>query len=112
MLDIGNLFDLAFREGNNLDYGAKENEVELMQFTGLLDKNGKEIYEGELVRFEMGNTKYVGKVIWGSFGDSEYATTGFHVEYGTYTDEYIGLYEGEDFEILGNIYKNPELLRV
>jgi uncharacterized phage protein (TIGR01671 family) len=77
-----------------------------MQYTGLHDKNGKEIYEGDIVKFE--NIK--AKIIYGFCG--------FEFEWiDGYTDK-IRLCKTEPlfknvsliFEVIGNIYENPELL--
>jgi uncharacterized phage protein (TIGR01671 family) len=66
----------------------------LMQFTGLKDKNGKEIYEGDIVRSE---TYEINKheVIW------------FYTYWQPF--EYYMSQIEEDFEVIGNIYENPEL---
>ena len=87
-------------------------EVELMQFTGLKDKNGKEIYEGDILR-DHGEE--------GAF--YEYP---FYIEYskerGSFDfvdkfDYYFGIARYTAFqiscervEVIGNIYENPELL--
>lgn len=65
-----------------------------MQFTGLHDKNGKEIYEGDIVR--SGGTNYKVKMEFGMW--MPFDTTG---EYGP---------EPENTTIIGNIYENSELL--
>ena len=86
--------------------------AELMQYTGLKDKNGVEIYEGDIVRFEA--------IEWtGNNGD--------RVEYQgvvEYSEEHIAFsyklptgleaipYESTNIEVIGNIYENPELLGV
>ena len=80
------------------------------QFTGLMDKNGAEIYEGDIVEWEIDNRKYVVKFWEGMF----YAS----VE--EYNEGILGGYplhvitqgdEGYRCEIVGNIHDNTELLK-
>lgn len=75
--------------------------LELMQYTGLKDKNGVEIYDGNIVRcFRDGPSEVVFKK--GCFGLETYTAIGNY--YSTF-DEVYGY-----CEIIGNIYENPELL--
>lgn len=75
-------------------------QFELMQFTGLLDKNGKEIYEGDIVRYEdYANSKKVVK--W----DDD--RVGFLFKR---KGQYDGLLNLMKVIVIGNIYENPELL--
>lgn len=84
------------------------------QYTGLKDKNGKEIYEGDVVQnivtrrdFTMpkDTTPY-------SYTDVEYATQQT-VEYDEHWAEFkvISTIERGILEVIGNIYENPELLK-
>jgi uncharacterized phage protein (TIGR01671 family) len=94
---------------------------ELMQFTGLHDKNGKEIYEGDIVKWV---SKFKGTEILTpeKTGQIKYNEQGciFHIDYELnkkqYYKELIADYGDEDgymmtsIEIIGNINENPELL--
>lgn len=75
----------------------------LMQYTGLNDKNGKEIYEGDIV----GDNKIKWIVKWNKnrMGFSLYPTTEQ-----LYDEMPINVENKLGFKILGNIYDNPELL--
>lgn len=73
-------------------------DYELMQFTGLKDKNGKEIYEGDVLRFL--DKQIYEKVLF---------KNGMFVR--EWAEQENPLYLGLDhFEIIGNIWENPELL--
>lgn len=78
--------------------GDDENEYQLMQFTALLDRNGKEIYEGDVLKTKHGR----GQVIWHGFSAS------FAVALDN-KEKPLLLVES-DQEVVGNIYENPELV--
>lgn len=85
-------------------------KVPVMQYTGLKDKNGKEIYEGDILEYQdISGRKQIGDV-----RTPEYLFFYIHAKDGD--DE--GNQDGElhpdyqqDYEIIGNIYENPELLK-
>lgn len=71
----------------------------LMQYIGLHDKNGKEIYEGDILKgtfygFPMPKYDYVFQIYW------DEKEKGFMANY----------FEPSECEVIGNIYDNPELL--
>nr|DAN42585.1 MAG TPA: YopX protein [Caudoviricetes sp.] len=85
-------------------------EIKLMQSTGLHDKNGKEIFEGDILGIETDEGVLNVNIFW----DSKHAL--FMFESKKYNEEELlaELVEGNTypFEIIGNIYENPELLEV
>jgi len=82
---------------------VEENEkMVFMQYTGLKDKNGKEIYEGDILEWENWRGLIRGAVVW----DNEKAM--YFAKCGKY------FAQGQDFhltKIIGNIYENQELLK-
>jgi uncharacterized phage protein (TIGR01671 family) len=95
-------------------------EIELMQYTGLEDKNGKEIYEGDIVSTESYETAMMKH--WGKDFESKQKHYGIRYErasfrlYDLKTDLWIAVLDHhvmskvESLEVIGNIYENPELL--
>jgi len=73
----------------------------LMQFTGIKDKNGVEVYEGDIVRYEYG---HIGVVTW---IDDMYAFS-FDMS-PVVADQECGGVKPDDIEVIGNIHQKPEL---
>lgn len=94
---------------SNTYYFVKPETV--AQFTGLLDKNGKEIYEGDILKFGYpingadDEPDFLDLVVVIDFHGAAFWFTG-----GGYTDCNWHFYNAENREIIGNIYDNPEHL--
>ena len=78
------------------------------QYTGLTDKNGRRIFEGDIVRFididfDGSERKAVGVIAWNR------KAANFDIVKGTYRlDFHYPVFE--EIEVIGNIYDNPELM--
>jgi uncharacterized phage protein (TIGR01671 family) len=106
--------DIAINGNGNLlitDSGWYENfenqnlsDYVVQQFTGEYDKNKKEIYEGDIIRSyskEFINDNYEAEVV--------FMDAAFHSKINE--KEYAGLWSGDDIEVIGNIFENPEFLK-
>lgn len=118
---VGNVFDdnenytahSMWIEPSMVDYKCtpqwmnfdEHSNIELMQYTGLLDKNGKEIYEGDIVKepyyVDENNGYLLLEVLFnnGCFVGKVINKDGFGLQN-------LTMYK----EVIGNIYENPELL--
>ena len=90
------------------------------QFTGLTDKNGKRIFEGDVVKGEFLWSDIVGQVVWGEYSHSkcdEYSCEHYglyvkpirEVKNNRYENTGWDLYSMDMVEVIGNIHDNPEL---
>lgn len=79
-----------------------------MQFIGLKDKNGAEVYEGDVIELDstiIGGKAIRGKVIWNNDTTMSRLEWGVWTKKGYYPTDFMGY-----LEVIGNIYENPELL--
>jgi len=93
----------------------------LMQYTGLKDKSGKEIYEGDIVKYGDDEPRKIEQVRWGSFADccvggETWILGPDAYQKGAIWQPAIWYHWDDDpaentIEIIGNIYENLELLR-
>ena len=89
-------------------YGAVIPET-VGEYTGLTDKNGKKIFEGDILEFTYDDAKSFHIVQW-SYEYAGWATQNIEEKYDAETMDFWDEYR-ECYEIIGNIHDNPELLK-
>jgi uncharacterized phage protein (TIGR01671 family) len=124
MVDLKKITPLALSI-NPMSQGARigiyvpdDDRIPVMQFTGLLDKNGKEIYEGDILKWKCSHGKISGSgtvklhtvtIQWGHLSGGHGYTLTIYKNGEKYATE-KSYWNDSDREIIGNIYENPELL--
>ena len=124
------LEDELYCIGDGITYMVLAEDLVLMQSTGLKDKNGKEIFEGDILKFndewnEYCHEGYVDGSVEGinfvevvkgeacfEFGKTRYPESSLFIYMEDEHLSFAELVKDKDFgfEIIGNIYENPELL--
>lgn len=88
-----------------MDFDEYAETVDIMQFTGLHDKNGKDVFEGDIL------SPGLREVSWqrGEFGMGDgWYTESHELKTGYWT---LSKTQTEDSEVIGNIYENPEFIQ-
>lgn len=84
-------------------------ETTICQYTGLTDKNGKKIWENDLIEVKKGKSHFISQIEWDDwckgfmFQDTKTTACGMDALSGS------GCYHF-DYEVIGNIFDNPELV--
>ena len=104
--DLDGSVSVVLFKGNYLDVSGPREKIVLMQSTGLFDKNGKEVFVGDVIKCTRGclHEVYIEKEYGGTYigGMPAIYLKGIREGYAWTGDEVI----------IGNVYQNPELLEV
>lgn len=100
------------KKWDELEVLDEREQYELLQYTGLKDKNGKEIYEGDILQrtsYARGVVRFLSDVAQFSCVGIDEAEHEHPIDVYGFNEVHNNCFE-EDIEVIGNIYENPELL--
>lgn len=103
---------IYFHEFMDINEQFKDDEYIFMQYTGLFDKRGVEIYEGDIVKIQIWENidEENSTGTWYN-GEIKYIKDGFYIDFiAAQRIENLSYYNTR-LEVIGNIYENEELLK-
>lgn len=118
-LDLGETSSFHW---TNSEYPEPKFDLEMMQYTGLKDSNGKEVFESDILSYVIyAEYSHTGTVKFGEYdygeGADKYYNVGWYVQRGVGSTipliEVLGKNSLESFsepKVIGNVHQNPELL--
>lgn len=94
----------------NEDIESMQKDFVLMQYTGLKDKNGKEIFEGDIIKYiaEAPEGEKISGIARVEFTEELMAFRGYSEDNGDFDLRHPD-WAGDSHLVIGNIYENPEL---
>ena len=109
-ISIGSHCTIAYQDTVMTVFEMHCSNYDILQFTGLVDRNGKEIYENDIVKVHIENADFITVVTWGknSRGWKLKCDRTKIDRWGTI--KYYSLPSSDRIEIIDNIFDNPELL--
>ncbi len=106
-INEGRCFILPFASSVRVELGSyafggfvEVDPATVGQYTGMPDKNGTKIFEGDLLKYTGYEDDTPYRVFW--------KNTGWHIQYKNRQPDSLGISLPEDWEIIGNIYDNPK----
>lgn len=104
---IGVKGGISWVKGTDFGYDGNGASFELMQFTGLRDKDGNDIYEGDIVRQDLIDGSELGQVVYTNNARFVWV----HLSEGEGHGYGFDALDWGRREVIGNVHENPELLK-